>query len=223
MSGSMKQSSYWLFLLVLAPSSTILAENLVGLSSSEVFAEQTADNRSATPLSVAPLDHMEYPPDRPAWIDQTIEIDQLFGAEHRTATVVVVSGPSDTLDESLDELLVMQRAAVNSVIAQVTGHQDVDSVFVISDEEIDRDLVTRRYDGEVLQGDTLRYEHAVELQFSPKLRRAMIAAKDNIEVRHRLNAIGVMTLGGFLTLIGSSALIGFTLRRNSREGVSKGI
>ena len=223
MSGSMKQSSYWLFLLVLAPYSTILAENLVGLSSSEVFAEQTADNRSATPLSVAPLDHMEYPPDRPAWIDQTIEIDQLFGAEHRTATVVVVSGPSDTLDESLDELLVMQRAAVNSVIAQVTGHQDVDSVFVISDEEIDRDLVTRRYDGEVLQGDTPRYEHAVELQFSPKLRRAMIAAKDNIEVRHRLNAIGVMTLGGFLTLIGSSALIGFTLRRNSREGVSKGI
>lgn len=223
MSGSMKQSSYWLILLVLSPSSTMLADNLVGLASSKVFAEQTADNHSATPLSVAPLDHVEYPSDRPAWVDQTIDIDQLIDADDRTATVVVVSGPSDTMGQSLEELLVMQRAAVNAVIAQVTGHQDADSVFVISDEEIDRDLVTRRYDGEVLQGDTPRYEHAVELQFSPKLRRAMIAAKDNIEVRHRLNAIGVMTLGGFLTLIGSSALIGFTLRRNSREGVSQEI
>ncbi len=208
MSGSMKQSSYWLILLVLAPCSTLLAGTLVGLAGSKAFAEQTADDNSATPLSVAPLDHVEYPAERPAWIDQAVDADD------QVATVVVVSGPSDTMDQSLEELSVMQRAAVNAVIVQISGHEDADAVFSISDEEIDRDLVTRRYDGELLQGDTPKYEHAVELQFSFELRRAIVAAKDNIEVRYRLGAIGVMTFGGFLTLLGSSALIGFKLRRN---------
>ena len=215
MSVSMKQYSYWLILLVVAPSSSILAGSLIGSNGSKAFANQTVGNESATPLSVAPLDHVEYPDNRPAWIDQAVDSDD------QIATVVVVSGPSDTMDESLEELLVMQRAAVNAVVVQVTGHQDASAVFSISDEEIGRDLVTRRYGGEVLQGDTPKYEHAVELHFGPELRQAMMAANDKLEVRHRLGAIGVLTVGGLLTLIGSSALLGVTLRRTSQAAPAR--
>ena len=87
---------------------------------------------------------------------------------------------------------------------------------MLNDDEIDRRLVTRRYEGEVMQGDAKMYEHAVELHFDSEQRDAILDASNNVHVRERLGAIGVVTLGGLITLIGSSAGLGFVLRRTSR-------
>ncbi len=200
MSESMKKHSAWLLLFMFAPSVAIAA---TGASDSQ----KTSEPGNAAPLSVAPLDHVEYPDDRPEWVGQSVEVND------DATVIVVVSGPSDTEQESLEELRVMQRAAVNAMVARVTGHQDVEQVFPMGDEEIDRQLVARRYSGELLQGDATKYEHAVELHFSKEILELMHAAKNNIEVRHRLAAVGVLAVAGLVSLMGSSAMLGVLLRR----------
>jgi len=201
MSSCMKRHSTWLLLLMVAPAASIALGD---------------DSESSTvdpaPLSVAPLDHVEYPEHRPSWVDRTVDFD------NGTASIIVVSGPSDTAEESYNELLLMQRTAVEVYIAQVSQGELTGESFPISDEEIESDLVVRRYEGEVFQGDATKYEHAVELHFDSDHHAAILEARNNLEVRDRLGALGVLTFGGLMTLICSSALLSVVIRRSSRAG-----
>ena len=162
-------------------------------------------------LSVAPLDHIEYPDDRPEWLNSSL------GITKDTVRIVVVSGPCDSPEESLEELSLMQRAAVSTYISELTGSGAQYDFYPISDEEIDHEMVLRRYEGKVTQGDTTKYEHAVELCFTDEKRQEIKSSWQNVEVRDRLGALGVMTFGGLMMLMCSSALLGVFSRRVERR------
>jgi hypothetical protein len=172
----------------------------------------TPPDSPPSPLSVAPLDHIEYPKDRPAWVSQSTDFAE------DAHVIVVVSGPSETPEESLEELRLMQRAAVATYVSRfASGAYDF---YPISDEQIDRELVARRYAGEVTQGDMSKYEHAVELVFTEEKRQQIQAAWRNVEVRARLGVLGLLVLGGLVTLISSSAMVAVVGRRiERRDGV----
>jgi hypothetical protein len=164
---------------------------------------------------VAPLDHVVYPSSRPEWITDR---SQFKGDPFR---VVIVSGPCDTAEESLEELRLMKRAAVSVFVAQIARSEGRFDFFSLSDEQIDRDLITREYAGEVIQGDRTRFEHAVELEFPEAFRTRVHEAWQATEVGHRLSAVGVVTFTGLLALIGSTALTGVLSRRAYRQDASR--
>ena len=167
--------------------------------------------KGAKELSVAPLDHIVYPKDRPTWISDPVK------QEGNETTFVVVSGPSDTRDQSLQDLKLMRRAALSNYIGNVTGTFGSTDFYKISDQRIDRDLSGRRYSGELTVGGTTQYEDAVEIRVAESERKLMLDASKNIEVSQRLATLGVATLGGFITLVVSSTAIGIAVRRRERK------
>lgn len=210
----MKKHSPWLIVLMIAPGASLVTS--VAWQGNQAFAmgDEPADvevvEDESVPLSVAPLDHVEYPEHRPDWVEPSVTVDD------QATTIVVVSGPTDSLDESLKEMVLIRRAALETFITEVTGDADAVTIYRLSDEEIDRELVTRRYEGEVSQGGSTKYEHAVEIRLDNNRREEILASLDSIEVRDRLSAIGVLTVGGLVTLMGSSALLGVVLRRSNK-------
>jgi hypothetical protein len=191
-----------LILLVLAPGTYSVAR--------ADRPEATEPKETPKQLSVAPLDHVDYPSDRPEWIKQSL------GFDTDAVRIVVVSGPCETPEESMEELELMQRAAVSTYVSRFSESNGHD-FYPISDEEIEHGLAVRRYSGEVMQGDTIKYEDAVELCFTQEKRDEIAAAWTNVEVRERLGAVGVMTFFGLAMLICSSALIGVFSRRIERR------
>jgi hypothetical protein len=184
-----------------------------------VYADATRTDTSASPdhadlpkeLSVAPLDHIEYPDDRPEWISRAPTFDE------DSFSIVVVSGPCETPEESLQELKLMQRAAVSTFVTRIAKSDGCFDFYPISDEVIDRELVTNRHAGQVTQGDMTKYEHAVEIRIPDARRQQIVNAWKNIEVRDRLGALGVVTFCGLVMLICSSALISTFGRRFERR------
>lgn len=162
-------------------------------------------------LSVAPLDHIEYPESRPAWVSDSPQTD---GKSFRA---VVVGSPSDSPEESQEALRWMQRAVVADMVSQIAQSDGRSDFYPLSDEEIERNLVTRQYVGEVTQGNRTRYEHAVEIEFLKAEQGRVRKAWQQVEVRHRLRWLGVATLSGLTLLIGSSVLTGFASRRTQRR------
>ena len=174
MSEILRNGSTCLIVLLLAP--VLLADD----------ASQTEKTtKKPTKLSVAPLDQIDFPDSRPKWVGSSVEFND------DADTIIVVSGPCETAEESLEELKLMQRAAVSTYISRKTKSPYFD-FYPISDEEIERDLAIRSYQGEVMQGGTTRYEHAVELKFTQDKQEAIQHAWKQVEVRNRLGALGVL-------------------------------
>lgn len=201
MSEFMRNSTTCLIVLMLAP--VIVADD----SSSKA---DKAEVEKSSELSVPPMDLITRPDDCPDWVANSVDYD-----EHAD-TIVVVSGPSETIEESIEELKLMRRAAISTYIASLTESGNFD-FYPISEEEIERDLVVRTYEGEVLQGDVTAYEHAVEMIFTDEKRQQIMAAWKNIEVRDRLGALGVLVFLGLSVLICSSAFLGLVCRRVARR------
>jgi hypothetical protein len=198
MNELMRNSSTCLLVLLLAP--VILADD----SAKPVTAEKSAE------LSIAPLDHVVYPDSRPGWVGRSVDLEGVAD------TIVVVSGPCESPEQSLEELQLMQRAAISTYIARLTETGTFE-FYPITNEEIERDLVVRSYSGEVLQGDETHYEHAVELMFTPEKRQQILTAWKQVEVRDRLAALGVVSGLGTVLLICSSVLVGVFSRRSERQ------
>ncbi len=179
-------------------------------------AETPADNQLKE-LSVAPLDHIEYPESRPEWLaDPPVTEGDVF-------RVVVVSGPCETVEESEDELRVMQRAAASTLVTEIANSNGRFDFYSPSDEQIERDLVKRRYAGEVMQGDQTRYEHAVEIEFSEANQQQVRQAWRAVEVRDRLGEVGVLTFSGLTLLVCASAVTGWVSRRAQRREYRQGV
>lgn len=168
------------------------------------------DPRAAAELSVAPLDHLEYPKDRPKWLGNKPD----FGGD--VPTIVVVSEPGETPQESLETLKWMQRAAIATYVSRLTDSPGDFDLIPISDQVIEEELVSRRYSGKLIQGDGTKYEHAVELRFSKSFQREIHAAWKNVEVGRRLSALGGLASVGFVMLIASSGFVGILSRRVRR-------
>lgn len=199
MNDVVRNGSTCLVLLMLAP--VVLADG----------SQAQLPDEGPTPLSVAPLDIIDYPEDRPEWVSQPLEIDK------DAVSIVVVSGPCETREESVEELRMMRRAAVFTYVAQISESGGRYDFYPISDEEIDSELVKRRYSGTVTQGDMKMYENAVELRIADHQRQEIQSAWKNVEVRDRLGALGLVVFGGLVMLICSSALVGVASRRVERR------
>lgn len=199
MSEVMRNGSTCLILLMLAP--VVFADG----------SQSPLPDETPAPLSVAPLDVVDYPEDRPKWVSQPLEFDE------DSFAIVVVSGPCETRQESIEELRLMRRAAVSTYVAQISESGGQYDFYPITDEEIDSELVKQRYSGTIIQGDMKMYEDAVELRFTDHHRREIKAAWKNVEVRDRLGALGVVVFGGLVMLICSSTLIGVVSRRVERR------
>ncbi|MGB7326951.1 MAG: hypothetical protein WBD31_18900 [Rubripirellula sp.] len=158
-------------------------------------------------LSVAPLDHIEYPDDRPDWLD---EKPSVRGVDHK---IVIVSLPCDSAEQSLEELRWMQRAAIATYVSQLVDAGGEFDFYSPSDEETENELIAKRYTGQVVQGDSTRYESAVELHFDSKKRDEIRIAWKNVEVGDRLKALGGLTTVGLVLLMCTSGLLGIVSRR----------
>ncbi len=194
-------SSACLVLMLLAPSAARAADENTKINSA----------KEPAPLSVAPLDHIEYPEDRPDWVSAAPSLKEF------PHTWVVVSGPSDTPEESAADLKLMERAAIATYIKGLPGADGRFDFYPITDEWIENELVCRRYAGQLTEGGMERYEHAVELRFDKETQKQMLASLKNVEVRERLGAIGVLVFTGLIGLICSSAFVGMLSRRAERR------
>ncbi|QDT01720.1 hypothetical protein K227x_00870 [Rubripirellula lacrimiformis] len=158
-------------------------------------------------LSVAPLDHIEYPDDRPEWLDDK---PTLGGDEDR---IVVVSSACDHSEDALEELRWMQRAAVATYVSRLVGSSSDFDFYQFTDDDLDQNLISQRYLGEVMQGDSTKYEAAVELRFDSADQDKILAAWKNVEVADRLKALGGLTSLGLVVLMCTGGLIGVISRR----------
>ncbi|TWU58731.1 hypothetical protein Poly51_15110 [Rubripirellula tenax] len=187
--------STWILLIMVSSAWSSEKSSPAAVSGSPVTSE----------LSVAPLDHVEYPEDRPKWIDEKPLPD-----EHR---VIVVSMPWDTAEESLEELSWMKRAAVSAYVNRLVEAGGAFDFYDPSDEEFESDLIARQYVGTVTQGAATKYEAAVEIRFTGRKQDEIRTAWKNIEVGGRLRAVGALTAFGLIVLMGTSGVIGVVSRR----------
>ena len=163
-------------------------------------------------LSVAPIDHLTYPPERPAWVD--VEND-LEGKTHRW---IVRTPPCDSREECDDRLAIALWAEMENYTAQLVGTTDVDGLLSIEDEEVLKQLVARRYDGTLSQGNLPAFESVLELQIGPEFQAGLQRAWQNREVRQRLGAVGVLVTGGWLALMTVAGITAGVSRHRATRG-----
>ncbi len=200
--SQMKQtSSACLMLLVLAQATAQAADE----------SATSHPETKAAPLSVAPLDQIQYPEDRPEWIDAPTNLQEL------PHSWTVVSGPSETSEQSLDELRLLQRASVETYLRTLPGANGRFDFFPLTDEWIEDHLVVKEYEGLVIQEGLTLHENAAELRIDSDDKREMVAALKNDAVSQRLGVLGVLGVAGLLGLICSSALVGTLSRRIARR------
>ena len=189
-----------------------VADEKAAKASDQSVNDQLAEvDQDPKELSVPPLDHVVYPESRPEWTGNPVQ------ERDNVATFVVVSGPCETRAESLQELKLMRRAALSTFIENVVGTFGSADFYQVSDERFDEELTQRRYSGEVTVGGTTQYEDAVEIRITESERDSILDAWRNTEVTQRMATLGVVTVGGFLTLVASSTLFGIAIRRRERK------
>ena len=162
-------------------------------------------------LSVAPLDHVEYPSDRPAWLERAPALG------YRPAeTCTVVSGPSETAEQSADRLRVLTRAAVASYIEQLTGAADAD-FFPVHSDWIESVLIEDRYAGTLSKGGMTMHESAVALRFPPEAQEEILAAWQETQLRGRLTLLAGGTAAVLVLLTAVSAGLNLIARSGRRR------
>ncbi len=165
----------------------------------------------AAPLSVAPLEHVVYPGSRPQWVASLPDPDE---EPHR---LVVVSMPWDTPEECTEELAFLVRGEIENYFRRLPGADGQSDFYPITDEWIEENLITRRYEGQVDHEGMTQYEHAVELYFDEDIRAEVAASAKNAEVGKRLGAVGMLVFLGLIGLICSSTVVGAISRRVERR------
>jgi hypothetical protein len=170
-------------------------------------AGKAADSKE---LSRPPLSHVEYPSDRPAWLDDSPNL------ESEPHTWVVVTEPAETLEKCREELALMRHAAVASYV-KFRSRSDRFDFYPINDKWIEQRLVSRTYQGTVTKGGTQHFELAAELTFEPDVQSEIVSAWTQINVRDRLGALGVLVFVGLTILICASAFLCLLSRRATRQ------
>ncbi len=203
MSAMIRNSSTCLLMLLLAP---------VAMADEQPTENATAD--TVAELSVAPLDHVTYPEDRPQWV---VDADngKRFPATDGNK-IVIVSRLCESRKECEERLMISAKAAADQYVIDLVDFVADRNFYDFSDQQI-QDLITREYDGTAMQGDTKMYERAIELTFTAGMQREIKAASKNVEVNRRLRGIGGLFLGGLVALFGSSALLGTVSRVRCRR------
>ncbi len=171
----------------------------------------TADGSDAAAgqaeLSVAPLSHVVYPDDRPAWIGQSPDL------QSDVHTWVVATAGCESVSQCEEELAVLAPAAVSLYIKE-TADWICPEEF-LDPQWIDDQLIGKRYVGKFHRGDAELHEIAVELRFDREAQRRIAEAKQNAVVRERLQAAGGLFVLGLAGLCCTGGLLSVFGRRFS--------
>lgn len=156
------------------------------------------DDQASGELSVAPLDHVTYPPDRPGWASQ--KTPYLKGSNH---SWVVVTQPWDTEEQCNEELPVLVRAAVELYAQNLTGREC--NPETITQQWIDKELVSRTHVGTLSIGDQEMHEIAVQLHFDDQARAFLQQAcrEELLDERMRVTGLGIAASFAGLVLLTS--------------------
>ncbi|MCC9654418.1 hypothetical protein [Rhodopirellula halodulae] len=182
------------------------------VSEADVVEDGTAE------LSVAPLSHTIYPPERPGWIDETKARDG------DNVQMVVTSGPCVSKSEADEMTKLYARASVQTYVDELIAKQQstADPAMVpIAEDWIENELIVRRYEGKVLVGDETQHEKAVLLRIQPEHQKRFETAISNVQLQERLAATGIVILGGFGCLVGGSILLGGLASRQRQQTIAK--
>ncbi len=221
---TMKSSSKWIAVVVAAVMS-VASSGLVSMADDRktddpTSVDQASDMESpavaeqSSALSVPPLDQVDYPLDRPNWIE-----------EHRIPSppsngedllISVSSGPTASPEVATEMMEVMARGAVENYLEQMA--HDGPEIIPAEQLQVDMDwvrdeLISRRYDGTVGSGDEVRYESACLLRISEAEQRQLAESIQNYRLRGRLSTIGAIVLIGFAGLLGGSVGLGWLASR----------
>lgn len=165
---------------------------------------------SPVELSVGPLSLVEYPADRPDWIDAG-------DSEHR---FVVTSGICDDADVATAKRDLLIAATVRSYARGVVNVMPGEFDPLKMDENGKPQLasyIKRQYSGSVQQGDSTMYESVSEISFDSEAREQFQSAAEQVEVGHRLAAMGVCLVGGFGLLVTTSGVLNLASRRKRKR------
>jgi hypothetical protein len=169
---------------------------------------KSAEADSTGELSVAPAGELQYPEDRPAWIDAS---PALGGKVHRWP---VTSSPSSTAELSRRALEVQLRAAAETYLETLLDDPEAPQVVALSDDWITARLnPDRSYEGTVQSGDEVLFEAAAELRFEPADRAWIQSQWNSHRVRQRMIGLGVISVGGTFLLLLSVAGLSLVARR----------
>ena len=183
-------------LVMLAFASTVAYAAETNLDGGErVAVEMDATKPVSTELSVKPLDQIDYPADRPTWLEN----DGLL-KDGEITQVIIVTSPRETIERCLDELTVSQKVAVELLVKAITKSDEF-SFRPVNQDWIEERLITNSYSGTLEQGGMEMHEQAVELTFTPEIKSEIKAAWKKEVVKDRL---GVM---GFSAFVGTSLLV----------------
>lgn len=187
----------------------------VGFADTENDEDQSIAD--ATELSIAPLDHLDFPSDRPTWINSSLEINE---DAKGVISIAVVSPPQPSPEAAAEMMEVMARGAVENYIDQKANSvsEPIDSKKIeVKMDWIRDELITRRYDGEVQLGEQTQYESACLLSLTAPHQATLNRLIENHQLMHRMGIVAVFGVGGFLSLVVGSIVFGGLATRQQRR------
>ncbi len=214
----MKLSSNWIAVVAATLMFLISSVGRSGAADPHTDDRTPRSAEQKTTLSVAPLDQVGYPLDRPVWIE-----------EHRVPTqpnegadllISVSSGPASSPEIAAEMMEVMARGAVENMLEQMV--LDGPDVIPIDQIHVDMDwvrdeLISRRYEGTVGTGDGVRYESACLLRMNSAERRKLSESIQSYRLQGRLSVVGVVALLGFAGLLAGSTGLGWLAGRQTQK------
>lgn len=191
-----------------------------GIGFADTEMDDDTSGSDATELSIAPLDHLDFPDDRPKWIESSLEINK---DEDGMISIPVVSPPQPTPEAAAEMMEVMARGAVENYIDQKANlvSEPIDSKKIEVEMDWIRDeLITRRYDGEVQLGEQTQYESACLLSLTATHQATLNRLIQNHQLMHRMGVVALFGVGGFLSLVVGSIVFGGLATRQQRRRAS---
>lgn len=188
-----------------------------GIGFADSDTDEDKSGSDATELSIAPLDHLDFPSDRPKWIESPHEINE---DDDGVITIAVVSPPQPTSEAAAEMMEVMARGAVENYIDQKANSvsEPIDSKKIeVGMDWIRDELITRRYDGEVQLGEQSQYESACLLLLTAKHQATLDRLIQNHQLMHRMGVVAIFGVGGFLSLVIGSIVFGGLATRQQRR------
>ncbi|WP_164101517.1 hypothetical protein [Candidatus Laterigemmans baculatus] len=192
----------------------------------EPSAAKTAEPKATEPrpLSVAPLNQVTYPEDRPEWVDAPPSLgsfragDLGEGSEAGAVDVwPVKSLLRPTAEEARESLEVQIQGAAAAYAERFLGtdraQQLPPSVPLVP--ELETLPAADRYAGTATLGDQTVYEEAARLRFDEAYRQRLAKQWQQAEVGSRLKWLGVAGGGGLVVLLSATGLVRRTARRRT--------
>lgn len=178
--------------------------------------EETAAAEEPSTLSVAPLDHVDYPLDRPPWIDDTG--DAIAGTGDEDVLIAVTSGPAPSPESAREIMEVMAQGAVENYVEQLAQQysEPIDANEIQVDKDwIGTDLISRQYEGTMETGEMVQYESACLLRIGTSEQQTLEQLIQNHRLKHRLAAVGAFAGMGLIVLLSGSIVFGWASSRQS--------